>query len=348
MIVSIVALFLLLFAAVGQNGGASFSSAGPIEFEGDRLTRIVSAPHEDRTLRVAGEDGLYEDTGSGWSMVALAPPPGELVSGGAGSGLLLAGDHEPCGRGGSSLDLQRSADGGETWEAVAGAAGFRPLAIWPNQPLALASSCAGLHQSLDAGLTWEPVTGVEPGWEVTSFAAVPQADESGPLVLVGLTGEGGTSYLRSVDFSDPSMPVVSSDLRTYYAIGGLAGVNNTYVLAAMDGVWVSEDAGTTWERSAEGLQNVVLERDPAEFGFPADLDPSAYGLTSVALFPGDAIDIIVGSVDGLYSRSAETGEWSHISGTSGRVTGMLVASDGSLILYETDEGVAQVAIRAGS
>jgi len=345
---SIVVSFLLLFVAFGQDRSASFSSAGPIDVEGDTASRIVASLAGDDTLLVAGDEGLYERTESGWSMIAPAPPPGELVSGGAGSGLLLAGDHEPCGRGGSSLVLQRSTDGGETWQAVDGAAGYRPLAIWPDRGLALASSCLGLHLSHDAGLTWGPVAGIEPGWEITAFAAVPRAGDNGPVVLVSLTGEGGTSYLRSIDFSDPSMPMVSPDLRTYYAIGGLAGEGDTFVLAAMDGVWVSEDAGATWERSADGLDTVVLERDPAEFGFPPDLDPSAYGLTSVVFFPGETIDLLAGSVDGLYSRSVETGEWSHIGGTSGRVTGLLVANDGSLVVYETDEGVSQVKISAGS
>jgi len=341
MIISIVASVLSLILMLAQGAHTVQAAVDPIEIDGDTASRIVASPAGTNTLRVAGEDGLYESTESGWSRVAPSPPPGKLVGGDAESGLMMAGDHEPCGRGGSSVALHRSTDDGQTWSAVDGATGYRPLAIWPERGLALASSCLGLHVSRDGGLTWNPVEGIEPGWEVTSFAAVPQVDEGGPVVLVGLTGEGGTSYLRSIDFTDPAAPVVSGDLRTYYAIGGLAGEDDTYVLAAMDGVWISEDAGASWERSAEGLQDVVLERDPAEFGFPADLDPSRYGLFSAAMLPGERPGIVVGSVDGLYISYEDSPGWSRIEGTSRRVNEIVVCGDGTLLLYATDEGVFQ-------
>lgn len=342
MITSIVASVLSLIVMFAQGGHTVPVAVGPIEIDGDTVSRIVTPPPGSNSLRVAGENGLYESMESGWSSVAPSPPPGKLVGGGAESDLMMAGDHEPCGRGGSSASLQRSTNDGQTWSAVDGATGYRPLAIWPESELALASSCLGLHVSLDGGLTWRPVEGIEPGWEATSFTGVPQMDESGPVVLVGLTGEGGTSYLRSIDFSDPAAPVVSGDLRTYYAIGGLAGEDDTYVLAAMDGVWISDDAGASWERSAEGLQDVVLERDPAEFGFPADLDPSRYGLFSAAMLPRERPGTVVGSVDGLYISYDDSPGWSRIEGTSGRVNEIVVCGHGTLLLYATDQGVFQV------
>jgi len=348
MIISIVASVLSLILMLAQGAHTVQVAVGPIEIDGDTVARIVSSSTGSDMLRVAGKDGMYESMGSGWSRIAPPPPPGKLVGGGAESGLMMAGDHEPCGRGGSSVALQRSSDDGQTWSAVDGATGYRPLTIWPDRDLALASSCLGLHGSLDGGLTWNPVEGIEPGWEVTSFAAVPQVDEGGPVVLVGLTGEGGTSYLRSVDFTDPAAPVVSSDLRTYYAIGGLAGEGDTYVLAAMDGVWISDDAGASWERSADGLQDVILERDPAEFGFPADLDPSQYGLSSVALLPGERPGIVVGSVDGLYSSYDDRPGWSRIEGASGRVTDIVTSGDGAMLLYATEEGVFRIDISASA
>lgn len=344
MIASIVASILSLTFAVAQGGHTVQVPVGPIQVDGDRVTRIVSSATDEDTLRVAGKDGLYESRESGWSKAGPPPPPGELVADGADSGVMMAGDHEPCGRGGSSITLQRSSDDGQTWSAVDGATGYRPLAIWPADSLALASSCLGLHVSLDGGQTWSPVEGIEPGWEVTSFAAVPRTDERGPVVLVGLTGEGGTSYLRSIDFTDPAVPVVSNDLRTYYAIGGLAGVDDTYVLAVFDGVWISDDAGATWEQSRTGLEDVTLECDPAEFGFPADLDPSGYGLSAVALLPGERPGIVVGSVNGLYSSYDDSPGWTRIEGTSGRVTDIVVSDDGTRLLYATDDGVYQIGI----
>jgi hypothetical protein len=229
---------------------------------------------------------------------------------------------------------------------VVGVADFRPLAIWPDTGLALASSCPGLQMSGDGGVTWSLVPGIDPGWDLTSFAGIPQDDGSGPVVLVGLTGEGGTSYLHRVDFTDPAAPVVSDSLREYYAIGGLTGSGDTYVLAAMDGVWISNDTGVTWERSATGLEGVVLERDPLVYGLPQDMAPNEFGLFSAALLPGERPGMVVGSVDGIYVSFADGDSWMKVDGTSGQVNQIAVAADGSLLVYATDEGVFQVDITA--
>ncbi len=348
MFFSILATVLSLIMALAQDSPTIQAAVDRIVIDGDSVSRIVSMPSGTDALRVAGEDGLYESTESGWSKVGPAPPPGALVSGGPESGPILAGDHEPCGRGGSSIPLQRSDDDGQTWSAVDGAAGYRPLLLWPDTGLALASSCLGLHVSLDEGLTWSPVEGIEPGWEVTSFAAVPQMDGGGPVGLVGLTGEGGTSYLRSIDFTDPAAPVVSEDLRTYYAIGSLAGIDDTYVLAVFDGAWISDDAGATWEQYRTGLEDVTLERDPAEFGLPVDLDPANYGLSAVALLPPERPGLFVGSADGLYMSSEDGSRWDRIEGTGGRVTDIAVSGDGALLLYATDEGIFRIDITSAA
>lgn len=325
---------------------SSVEHSGPIVIDGDPVTRIVKSHPGAETVEVAGESGLYRFDGGAWVRAAPPPPPpeGEIVSDGSGVGLMLAGDHAPCMRGGPGTPLQRSDDGGATWDPVAGAPDLRPLAIWAGTGLALAASCPGPQLSSDGGQSWAPLDGIEPGWELTSLAEIPQSDDRGPVVLVGLTGEGGTSYLRSIDLTDPAAPVVSEDLRMYYAIGGLAGFDDTFVLAAIDGVWLSDDAGMSWERSAEGLEDVVLERDPAEFGFPADIDPSAYGLFSATILPGERTGIAVGSVDGLFIRFDGRDTWSKIEGSTGRVEQVGTSADGSLVVYATDQGVFQVDI----
>jgi hypothetical protein len=168
---------------------------------------------------------------------------------------------------------------------------------------------------------------------------VTQADGGGPVVLLGLTGEGGTSQLIEVDFTDAAAPVVSTSLREYYAIGGLAGQDETYVLAAMDGVWISADAGATWERSAAGLEDVVLERDPLVDGLPQDLPANVYGLNVAAFVPGGGTGMIVGSNDGIYLAPAIDGTWTHVEGTGGQVTQLAVSSDGASVVYLSDGGV---------
>jgi len=347
-VISIIASVLSVIVALAQDTHTVEVAVGPIVVDDDQVSGIVSSSPDPDALRIAGSEGLYEDEAGDWTRIAPAPPAGDLVGAGSESGLMLAGDYESCLRGGTSIDLQRSTDGGQTWSAVDGATGYRPLAIWPERDLALASSCLGLHVSIDGGLTWNPVDGIEPGWEVTAFADVPQADRSGPVVLVGITGEGGTSYLHSVDVSDPSAPIVSEPLKEYYATGGLAGEGDRYVLAALDGVWISEDAGANWERSRSGLEAATVDEDPLVEGLPADMSPDAYGLNTVALLPGERPGLAVGSVDGLYvSYNGDPG-WNRIEGTSGQVNEIVINGDGTLLIYATDEGIFQIDITASA
>lgn len=344
--ISSVLVVLSLVVVLEQGSYSIQTSNGPIVVDGDTATGIVTTHPGANALVISGESGMFEHDGTSWAKIGGAPPPGLIAWAGGDSGLMLAGDHAQCMRGGPGTPLHRSDTAGVSWEPVEGSLDFRPIAIWAEPALALASSCAGLQVSLDGGLTWSPMTGIEPGWDLTAFAEIPQADGSGPMALVGLTGEGGTSYLRSIDFSDPSAPVVSDDLRIYYALAGLAGAGDTYFIAAIDGVWISEDAGAHWERSAEGLDEVVLEFDPAEHGFPEDVDPRAYGLFAITGMPGDEDLVLVGTADGVYMTSTPDEPWSKVEGTSGRVNQVVLSGDGSSALYATDDGVYLIDLTA--
>ena len=338
------AAILLLLALVVVPGTAAAQVPTPVAVDGDTLTRIVQTHPGEPTLLAAGANGLYQLDGETWTMIGPAPPEGQLVSSGGDHPVLFAGDHAPCMMGGALVTLQRSEDGGATWTEVAGVTDLRPLAIWPDADMALAASCAGLQLSLDLGMSWTLVPGIDPGWDQTAFAEVVDAGEPGPVVLVGLTSEGGTTQLRRVDLSDPAAPVVSDVLREYYAAGGLAGQGETYVLAAMDGVWITPDAGVTWERSAEGLEDIVLEDDPLVVGLPVDFDPDSVGLFSAAIVPGSADGYVVGAIDGLYLRAeGETG-WARIEATDGQVHEIVVSADGQIALYRTDDGVFQISL----
>jgi len=342
-VISSVLIFLSLINAFANGVYSIQTTVDPVVFDGDTAIRIASSHPDEPSLAIAGASGLYASEDGGWSKIGPAPPDGEIAWAGGDSGLMLAGDHAPCMRGGPPSDLFRSSDGGASWSAVDGVTEVRPLAIWEKPAIALGASCPGLQVSRDDGVSWSLVPGIEQGWELTAFAEIPQAD-GGPVVLVGLTGEGGTTYLRSIDFSDPATPVVSSELRIYYALGGLAGFDDTYVLAAIDGVWISDDAGSVWERSAVGLEEVVLEQDPAQSGFPEDLDPRNFGLFAAVILSGEKPGMAVGSVDGLYVRWDDRELWTKVDGTAGRVHQIAASADASLIVYATDEGVFQVDI----
>ncbi len=341
-LVLLVTLSMLFGAGASSHTTTSAERAQDHEWSSD--ARIAATMPLADTLAVADGEGLHLFSGDGWQTTDVAPPPGELAMSEDDPAVLLAGDKADCMRGDPGDPLHRSDDGGKTWTPVNGDPEIQPLAIWEAEGLAIGASCTGLEISEDGGLTWTVLPGIDPGWDVTSFAVVPQAGEAGPVVLAGLTGEGGTSNLHSIDLSDPGAPVVSDSLRMYYAIGGLAGAGNTYVLAAMDGTWLSHDSGATWTRSAEGLEDIVLDEDPAEAGLPEDVDPRMVGLTTLALMPDGGL--MVGSADGLFSGWLFPSEWVKVEGTSGRVDQLAVSSDGSLALYRADDIVRAIPISA--
>lgn len=348
------ALFVVIIVALTPSW-LSVARAHPVEvtaisIEGDAAIRVATSTPEAMVQIVAGTDGLYRRApGEDWVQTGDAPGAGDIIFAAGEPDLALTGDHAPCLRGGESTELMRTEDGGATWNVVEGVADVRPLAIWSDTGVALGSSCAGFMLSTDRGLTWSETEGAEPGFEITAFTVVSEPSGSdGPVVLFGETSEGGSSRLRQMDLGDPAAPVVSDGLRDYYALAGLAASGDTFVMAELDGVWISTDTGATWNRSAEGLEDVVLEGDPAQVGLPADVDINQYGLYSVAFLPTADRGLIVGSANGLYMTEALDGAWTRIDGVAGQVDRVVIADGDGRVLAVVDDAVFDVALEPAS
>jgi hypothetical protein len=110
----------------------------------------------------------------------------------------------------------------------------------------------------------------------------------------------------------------------------------------MDGAWISADAGVSWERHADGLDGMVLEQDPLQYGLPEDIDPRALGLFAVGFIPGDDMGMVAGSANGLYVTDSLGGPWSLVEGTSGRIEQVSVSSDGMRVVYATADNVFEI------
>lgn len=319
-------------------------SAG-LTIDGDVVNRIARSSPGATSQIVLGQSLFIREAGAGWTRTGDAPGAGSVVFAADDTDLLLSGDHPPCLRGGASTALERSEDGGKSWESIDGAEGVRPLVVWRESGIALGATCSGMMLSTDTGRTWADLAAIEPGYEITAFAPVTTSDgKDTPVVLFGMTSEGGTSRLYRLDLTNPASPVLSEPLREYWAIAGIAARGDTYVLAAADGVWVSQDGGQSWNRSADGLQNVVLEQDPSVVGLPVDVEPGSFGLYAVAFLDGAGAALAVGSVNGLYTAADPSGAWSLVDGMEHRIDHVSVIPGDNRLLYETEDQVFEVEV----
>jgi hypothetical protein len=141
------------------------------------------------------------------------------------------------------------------------------------------------------------------GLEVTAFSVIEGGNHE---VLVGLTGEGGTGRLYTVDLGNPAQPVVSDPLLEYYGLAATAGTVDTYYLASISGLSVSTDGGQTWQVQRDGLEAVTVEADPVTNGLPVDFAADTYGLYAIQLLNGQPK--VLGAQDGVYQIGPD-GVW---------------------------------------
>lgn len=334
----VVALLVALPFAVVPRADAADAPAR-LKITGDEIERLLPYSLDSASIYVVGKNGLYkgDQSGANWEHIASQVPPGAIVPSIDGAGLMLAGAHQGCGRGGGGTPLNRSTDGGATWKAVPQVDGLQPLAIWGKANLALAADCGGPRISTDGGQTWSRITGIQLGQEVTAFATVDGISRR--TVLLGVTGEGGTSQLYEVDLTDPTHISVSPPLKQYFAKGALAGYRQERVLAGPDGVWLSIDGGQNWALRANGLANVVVSVDPLTQSIPPAEAKRGFGLNAIALNPSSSSRMVVGSVNGAFATKNAGASWQPIAGIKGAVQAVAVVDLGGLVLIQTENGV---------
>lgn len=348
-IVTVVLLAVLAAVPVTRPGAASQGAADPVavEIDGDPILRLAGSSPDATVQVVLGQATYQREAGAEWQRIGDEPPPGAVVFAADDPAVLLAGDHPPCLRGGTGSPLERSRDGGASWVSVDGVDALRPLAIWNESGVALGATCSGMMLSTDAGQTWTDLAAVEAGYEITAFAtATPASASAGPVVLFGMTSEGGTSRLYRLDLTDPAAPELSEPLREYWGVAGVAAREDSYVLAAADGVWVSNDAGASWDRSAEGLEDVVLDADPVQAGLPAGVEAGSFGLYAAAFLDAESDALVLGSANGLYTAGNTAGPWTPVDGTDGEIRQIHAIGDAGPVLYVADDMVFDVTLAA--
>ncbi len=316
----------------------------PLTIDGADASRIVLDPVSGTVGYVAVGDRLFQaEVSETWTERGALADGVTVIQDSADPDALWSGTEPECYRGGGgSTPLMRSADAGATW-AASDAADLAPLASWADSGIVLAQGCPGLHLSLDNGATFRTLDVLPLGMQVTSFVveAAPGDAEFGPVVLVGLTGEGGTTNLHRVDLTDPAQPLVSDVLQMWFAISpiGVDGDGMTYV-GASHGVLVSEDEGATWDVSRDGLESTTLAADPL-VEFPADLEPNSFGFGALLV---NEDPVIVAGVDGLYEMQSDDDRWALLSTTDAEITSLALSPAGSTLLCQTEDGVFEIAL----
>jgi photosystem II stability/assembly factor-like uncharacterized protein len=147
-------------------------------------------------------------------------------------------------------------------------------------------------------------------------------------VLVGVTGEGGTTTLYRVDLSDPAAVTVDGPLATWWGHAPVEVADQGAILVgAPQGVLRSEDGGETWETLRAGLESTTLEQDPIEV-FPPNLEPGSFGLTAMAVTGDDAY---VAGIDGVYRLAGDAWERVADLDTAATVLGIEPGTDALLV-----------------
>lgn len=315
----------------------------PLAIAESEVTSLVVDPATDVASYAAVGDQLYSVDDSGEWMETGTLPGGEtVIQDSVEPEVLWSGAEADCYRGGGgSTPLTRSDDAGATWNDTGNDA-FAPLASWADSGIVLARACPGFHVSVDGGATFQVLEDAMLGMQVTSFA-IEQAPEGedGPVVLVGLTGEGGTSYLYRVDLTDPGQPVVIEELLMWFGISPIEVDDDGVIyVGAPQGVLTSDDGAITWEVSRDGLESTTLEADPL-VEFPPDLEPNSFGLSALLVQGGE---VIVAGINGIYQLDAESDVMEQVVATDTPVTGLALAPDGSTVLAQTETGMLELPI----
>jgi hypothetical protein len=297
----------------------------------DPISGLVPGDGRD-AIYVVGERGLYRSTDGGatWRALGPAPPaPGLAIA--ADETLLLAGWWPACLRAQpGNAPLFRSRDRGATWQAVAGVENLWPLAVRRDPVVALGTTCAGLQVSQDEGASWRPLSAIPASFEVRAFVPAPGGAGEEAFFIIG-TAEGGASVLWLVVLGKEGELGSSEQLRTFWGAGAAGGSRERPVIGTANGVLTSLDSGASWRLSRAGLEDVTLSVDPTRGPIPDAELQRGFGISAVAVDAFDPDQIYVGTVAGVYHSGDGGATWSHLKGTQGVTTALILTCRGTLL-----------------
>ncbi|MGB3543323.1 T9SS type A sorting domain-containing protein [Rubrivirga sp.] len=249
----------------GPAGGSAWSVLA--QSDGD----VVVGTYDGLTSAFRSSDG-----GQTWTYLDALPPARYEAFARSADGVLFAA---------SRADVQRSRDGGVTWEARRPDGGFgrvSDLVLDDEGRVFVGSRSTGVVRSLDGGDTWEAVGAGLDTMLVTALEVAPGRLLAGGAGRVHSSDDGGTTWTSVSDGlpdADVSSLLVTSTGRTlaatasglyrlevgasrweevtegvsssptarYYALAALA--SGRLLASTYSVVYLSDDGGTTWRAS---------------------------------------------------------------------------------------------------
>jgi hypothetical protein len=111
------------------------------------------------------------------------------------------------------------------------------------------------------------------------------------------------------------------------------------VLGTATGVAVSEDAGSTWRESRDGLQDATISVDPNREPIPADEIQRDFGINDVVIDPTHPEQLYAGTVNGLHWSPDDGATWQRLTSMGSTVTVLVIPAGGDRLLFEAESGV---------
>lgn len=204
--------------------------------------------------------------------------------------------------------IYRSADGGETWrECNVGFTndGVFYLTYHPdNDQIIYAGTYNGVNRSTDQGLTWEKW---DEGWPQEQWVFSIDFDPNDPDTMYACSKNGENEGLGTEDFGGTVMKSTDGGQNWFPITNGLDCSEEfykilvdhydssiLYLASEWDGVFISRNAGASWEPWNDGLTNKIA-------------GVNGNNVTNTMLISPDGNLIYFGTAgDGVYRRVTET------------------------------------------
>jgi hypothetical protein len=267
------------------------------------LHALVPDPAQGATYALTAE-WLFVLAGREWEQTTTRNDGRMMLAHPAVPEQLFRGDHPPCNGGpaGAEMRFESSEDGGASWSVHAAGTNMRPLLVDPTLPDTLYGSDCRLGISSDAGVTWTRLDPL-PGYQVVDVAI----DEARLYVL----GVSGTDEGRvcAVDLSDPLAPEIGDILLTAVGLRAIDSLDGRVVAGGVFGVYVSDDGGSNWSFSRNGLESVTRADARPQTLSTAVTPWGAIGVLTVELSPVNAHRIFAGTSAGLYLSQDDGATW---------------------------------------